>query len=302
MEANFIFGRGRGPDKKPRKKRRPTRLAAAASRKAEVFTKMFEPEPTPLEKAVSVVKKYPITTLTGVGTVVSGIAALSNPKLAAKAKGLTRMVRELGTLASQRGGKFSEEDTSSEFARRRGSKDKRKRKKRLTSRRTTTTTTKESGVDPKVRENYYKAQTFRSWATPIIYGVRETRGAVNLASRMANMSRKTKTADFGEYNDYPVNMDMKGKKIRGQGGIVKILAHLISTEQPYKLEYNPSKYDSSGRYYERVAQLLSDDRGNLKRAKDVGGKPDLMKSQVLGQRGLSASQKKAGGSMLKRQY
>ena len=157
-------------------------------------------------------------------------------------------------------------------------------------------------VDPKVKEAYLKAQTFRSRLNPIIGGVREARSTLGMLNRMSKMSGNQKLSNFYTNEGMPVVEAINGMQIKGRGGIVKILAHLISSDKTYALEYKPKDYDSSGRYHERYATLLADTQGNLKRSKDVGGKPDREKSQVKGQQGIEAKKGKVGGSLLSRQY
>lgn len=306
--ALSLFARTRGAkDERPRKRRRKTRLEVGIQRKIDTAKRMFEPEPTKFEKVVDYVKRNPMKTLATVGGTLYG-AHLMKSRVKELLKDWKSAKNFLG---------FSYHDMVAEFARTRGAKDKRKRKKRYSGSRVRAIDSdkmkeigdseviQESGkseIDPKVKEAYLRAQTFRSRMNPIIYGVREARSIANMVGKMSRWKAKQRLSTFKENEGMPIVEDIIGKQIKGRGGIVKILAHMIGTEKPYVLDYKPKEYDSSNRYYERYATLLADPQSNLHRAKDVGGKPDREKSQVKGQQGIEAKKGKVSGSLLTRQY
>lgn len=178
-----------------------------------------------------------------------------------------------------------------EFARTKGAKDKKQRKRRK--RKKTFTPKKSNQISVKTKEELAKAKAFQTRIMPIIRGVREARGIIKMASNFS-------TANFAdEYmQGMPLVKDMIGKKLRGRGGIVKILAHEIGTNKGRLYDYKPETYDSSQRYYQRYAQLLADTQGNLRNAKGIGGEPDHYKGNVYGQQGTHAKKGKAGGSVL----
>lgn len=303
-------------DKRKRKQRRKTRIEASVQRKAETIKRMFEPEPTRIEKVIDYVKRNPLKALGAVGGTLYGAHLMKNR--------FKELVRDVDWLRGKRGDyvapvEMGSSDLLAEFARTRGAKDKRKRKKRfrrglrvraidkdkikrIGESEVVQDTGAKSEINPKVKEAYLKAQTFRSRINPIIGGIREVRSTANMLGRMSKWKDNSKLSNFNEYSDWPIVEALTGQQIKGRGGIVKILAHVLGTEQTYGLEYNPKEYDSSKRYYERYANLLADNQGNLKRAKDVGGKPDIHKSQVKGQQGIEAKKGKVGGSLLTRQY
>ena len=399
-------------DKRPRKRRKKTRLEASVQRKVERLKRPFEPEPNMLEKAVEVVKDNPgkvvmgaLTTAAVIATkgkqIAKGIEAIrgidlatiaqkneryrkliqviskakaaidlkvykakeryklymekkiadqkeralkaeearqalvektntpksTTPKSTTPPEGVTYKQKPPSTSRAnapkprslydprpnrRKRNNFFSPVTLAAFARTRGAKDNRRRKKRYRIRAVDSDKIRElgknevireeKGIDPKVKEAYLRAQTFRSRLNPIIYGIREARSTINMINRMSSWKTRGKSANFRDYGGWPVVEDMEGKQIKGQGGIVKILAHLISSDKTYALEYKPKKYNSKNRYYERYATLLADNQGNVQKAKDVGGKPDHQKSSVKGQMGIEAKKGKVSGSLLTRQY
>ena len=315
-------------DKRKRKPRRKTRIEASVERKINTAKRMFEPEPTKFEKVVDYVKRNPLKALGAVGGTLYGAHLMKGriKELIRDYKYGRDIIKNIGEVRKGGGGSieievdpnYSSSNLISEFARTRGARDKRKRKKRY--RRGTrvraidkdkldhigeSEVIQDSGskseIDPKVKEAYLRAQTFRSRMNPIIYGIREARSTANMLGRMSRWS-KGGNANFYANEGMPVIEDIIGKQIRGRGGIVKILAHIIGSDKTYALDYKPKEYDSSNRYYERYATLLADPQSNLHKAKDVGGKPDREKSQVKGQQGIEAKKGKVSGSMLSRQY
>ncbi len=313
MINTATFARPKGAkDKKPRK-RRKTRIEKRLEKKVGSIKEQFQPEPNTLQKGIKYVRENPGKVLAGAGTLAlvgttKGVKLTRNlEKLVGKDK--IQAVRKnildrfgklkkkrLPNLKNLKRKKFSNEEELFEFARPKGAKDKKPRKRRGKKASKKIYNSKEKPeISAETKEKLAKAQAFRSRVMPILAGIREARGLSKMLGNFSNFANAYQ-------QDMPLVMDMEGKKIRGRGGIVKILAHAISTETDRIIDYQPQEYDSRNRYYERYATLLADPQGRVTKSKDVGGPPDINKGQVYGQQGIAAKKGKVGGSMLTRQY